>query len=90
MKWRRVAAHTLSLGARTVVAKDTTPAPAARKHAPEVTVIPGKAASSTGSDRMPMRQSRVFTRRSKWRITTCRTAQQRSDINPLEGGINNE
>ena len=76
--------------ARAIVAKDTTPAPAARDHAPGVRSIPGKAATGPGSDRRSKCPSRVFTRRSNWRITTGRTAQQRSETNPMEGGINHE
>lgn len=72
--------------ARAIVAKDTTPARAASDHAPGVRSIPGRAAPGPGSDRRSKCPVRVFTRRSNWRITTGRTAQQRSDINPLEGG----
>ena len=76
--------------ARAIVAKDTTPARAANDHAPGVRSIPGQAAPGTGSDRRSKCPARVFTQRSNWRITTGRTAQKRSETNPIEGGTNHE
>lgn len=67
----------------TAVAKETTPASDARNPAPEVSEVPGDAASDPRSDRGAKRPPRVFTWRSGWRITTDRTAQKRSHINPL-------
>jgi len=78
------------LTARAIVAKDTTPARASSDHAPGGRSVPGQAAPGLGSDRQSKCPARVFTWRSNWRITTGRTAEQRSEINPMEGGINHE
>lgn len=73
-----------------VVAKNTTPAAAAIQGASEVSAALGSHVAGQGSGRGAKCPVRAFTRRSNWRITTGRTAQQRSETNPMEGGINHE
>lgn len=75
---------------RPIVAKDTTSAAAASERVPEVSAALGVPAADQGSDRRAKGSSRVFTASSDWRINTDRTAQQRSEINPSEGGSNHE
>ncbi len=73
-----------------VVAKNTTPAAAAIQRAPEVSAALGSPVADQGSGRGAKCPVRTFTAGSDWRITTGRTAQQRSEINPSKGGSNHE
>ena len=75
---------------RPIVAKATTAATAATERAPEVSAALGSPVAGQGSGRGAKCPVRAFTAGSDWRITTGRTAQQRSETNPTEGGINYE
>lgn len=76
--------------ARPIVAKKTTPAAAAIQRASEVSAALGFPAAGQGSGRGAKCPVQVFTAGSDWRITTGRTAQQCSEINPSKGGSNHE
>lgn len=82
MKRSRGAAREAVLTARTIVAKNTIPAAAAIQRASEVSAALGFPAAGQGSGRGAKCLVRVFTATADWRITTGRTAQQRSEINP--------
>jgi hypothetical protein len=90
MKGINLADRAFPATTRRIVAKNTTPAAAAIQRASEVTAAPGVPAAGEGSGRTAKCPVQVFTAGSDWRITTGRTAQQRSEINPSEGGSNHE
>lgn len=86
MRQRRLAV----LCATVIVAKDTTRARAADAQHRRDGSSPEKGRAAEGSGRRTKHPEQAFTPRLKWRITTGRTAPPRSDVNPMEGGINHE
>lgn len=72
-------------GARIVV-NDTTASPGATNRTSSAGCAPDRGEGARRSDRWSNQWFRTFTSLNKRRITTGRTAAQRSDISPTEGG----